>query len=116
MKRNLVTVGALAFTALLATAGAAAFAHGNGQHQGCTPGEGKECPAAAKAEHQHDGMQGRMQGKHGNMEANHARMAERHAQMAARHGSMQHGGMQGGMHGGQPPAASDDSKPGEHKH
>ena len=115
MKRNLIAIGA---AALLATAGVAAYAHGNGQHQGCTPGEGKECPAAAKGEHQHGGMQGmkgmqgRMQGNQGNMEANHARMAERHAQMAARHGGMQRGGMQGG----QPPAASDDSKPGEHKH
>ena len=116
MKRNLIAVGV---AAILATAGVAAYAHGNGQHQGCTPSEGKECPAGAKAEHQHGGMQGRMQGmqgNHGNMEANHARMAERHAQMAARHGGMQHGGMQGGMRGGQPPAASDDSKQGEHKH
>lgn len=112
MKRNLIVVGV---AAILATAGVAAYAHGNGSHQGCTPGEGKECPAGAKGEHQHggmQGMQGRMQGKHGNMEANHARMAERHAQMAARHGNMQHGGMRGG----QPPAAGDDGKQGEHKH
>ena len=113
MKRNLIAVGV---AAILATAGVAAYAHGSAQHQGCTPGEGKECPAGAKVEHQHGGMQGMqgrmqgMQGKHGNMEANHARMAERHAQMAARHGGMQHGG----MHGGQAPAA--DEKDGEHKH
>ncbi len=110
MKRNLIAVSV---AAILATAGVAAYAHGTGQHQGCTPGHGKECPAAAKGDHQHGGMQG-MQGNHGNMEANHARMAERHAQMAARHGGMQHGGMR---HGGQAPAANDGKAgEGEHKH
>lgn len=106
MKRTLILGG---IAAVLATAGAVAWAHGDA-HGGakpgqatCVPAEGKTCPAEGKAGHQHGGnMQGRMQGM-GGMQGTHAGNPARMAEMHAR------------MHGSTSPA-SPGTKEEEHKH